>query len=275
MTTVVYADVLFLVNWTADAMILILTGRLLKRRILLWKVSMAAGFGALWGCLCGIFGSKWIQWSGLLPAALCMLWICYPSKHAGEILRGLLSLFLSAVLLGGLIHVIYENTLLGDFWRTWMRGHDGGAITLWLLAAAMLSAFIAIDMGVRYGHASRSREQLQEVTLYYHGRQKTVTALWDSGNQLLDPYSGKAVHIMESTPARELLGTDIAYRLVPCRSMGGEHTLIPVTSITRLRLASGVSLEEPLIGLSPISFSSDSSYQMLLHAQTDEMRRNV
>ena len=41
MEPVLYIDILFLVNWMMDAVVLILTGQLLRRRIRLWKVSLA------------------------------------------------------------------------------------------------------------------------------------------------------------------------------------------------------------------------------------------
>ena len=55
MEPVLYIDILFLVNWMMDAAVLILTGQLLKRRIRLWKISLAAAAGALWVCACAAF----------------------------------------------------------------------------------------------------------------------------------------------------------------------------------------------------------------------------
>ena len=63
-------------------------------------------------------------------------------------------------------------------------------------------------------------------------------------------------------------------RLIPCRSLGSAHGLLPIFPITKMRLADGSILTEPLIGLSSVALSEDGSYGMLLHSQTDEMRRN-
>lgn len=329
MTIILYIDILFLVNWMMDAVLLIVTGRMLRRKIRLGRVSGAAAAAAAGGCLYtilswkignikGIYGAwKWMEvvlhgslllcYLLLLPAF--MVRFAYPTKEWRELLRGCLCLYVSAVLLGGLIHVVYDNTALGRFWRLWMAGRDTEAISIWLLAGALAGSFIAIECGRRYRHASRNRERIQEVTLYYGGRQRTVQALWDSGNQLQDPFTGQVVHILQSEDACELLGEEI-YRYVmgegspaplhevitekesipyprwiPCRSLGSAHTLLPVISISRLQLADGQVLEAPLIGLSSVPLSGDGGYQMLLHAkwedgscqrqhsQTDEMRR--
>ncbi len=309
--------------------ILLLTGRFLRRQVSLMRVCLAAAVGGMWACLSAVMNWEYgivhwilqgIHWF-VLPVV--MIGIAYPDRQWREVLRGCICLYLSAILLGGLIHAIWENTALGRFWQVWMAGSDTEAISVWLLALAMLGGLTAIGVGRRYRIASNRREQIQEVILYAGDRQWTVKALWDSGNQLQDPCFGKAVHIVEAKEVKQLLG-DGAYQylmgymeqgiikgetmadpekevdpdppvnlqdtpwigqqaehlelprihLVPCRSLGSAHTLIPVFSIDKMRLANGTLLMEPLIGLSRVALSEDGSYGMLLHSQTDEMRRN-
>ena len=316
MTYVCYIDVLFLVNWMMNVVILLLTGGFWRRQISPLRIGMAAAAGGLWACLSAV-----MLWEGLAMRLVCwwmdwlvlpvlMIRMAYPDREWRELLRGCLCLYLAAILLGGVIHAIWENTSLGHFWQVWMVGSIAETISVWLLALSMLSAMAAIELGRRYRDASSRREQIQEVILYTQDRQWKVKALWDSGNQLRDPYSGKAVHIVEAKELKQLL-SDGAYRylmcyleqgatmtylgdmgaftymgqqtepvdrfcvhLIPCRSLGSTHTLLPVFSITKIRLADGSLLTEPLIGLSSVPLSEDGSYGMLLHSQTDEMRRN-
>ena len=313
MTYVCYIDVLFLVNWMMDVVILFLTGKFLRRQISLGRLVTAAALGGAWACVSA--GMRWahvvlrimLWWMDWLIIPICMVRVTYPDRQFRELLRGYLYLFLAAILLGGVIHVLWENTQLGYFWQVWMAGSDAEAISVWLLALAMLGGTVAIELGHRYQMVSSRREQIQEVVLYTQDRQWPVKALWDSGNQLYDPCSGKAVHIVEIKEIKQLLD-DEAYqyvmgymeqcvtvadswdksskepwnelsdlpqiRLIPCRSLGSAHSLLPVISITKIRLADGSILVKPLIGLSSISLSEDGSYGMLLHSQTDEMRRN-
>ena len=258
-----------------------------------------------------------------------MILVAYDEKEGRELLRGILCLYTMALLLGGVIHMIWENTRLGQFWQVWMTGSEAETISIWLLALSMAGGLAVIELGRRYRLASSRREQIQDVTLCFQGRWKTIKAFWDSGNQLRDPCTGKGVHIVETEVLRPMLGegvyqylkgyleqgatqtefaihtgreghqgagettADSPYaqskstkrqqtdafslpliRLLPCRSLGSAHTMLPVFSITQMILADGSVLQEPLIGISPVSLSDDGSFCMLLHAQTDEMRRN-
>lgn len=312
-----------------DVVILFLTGKFLRKQIFMGRLLTAAVIGGVWACVS--VGMRWahvvlrimLWWMDWLIIPICMVRVTYPDRQFRELLRGYLYLFLAAILLGGVIHVIWENTQLGYFWKVWMAGSDIEAISVWLLALAMLGGTVVIELGHRYQIASSQREQIQEVVLYTQYRQWSVKALWDSGNQLYDPCSGKAIHIVEVKEIKQLLD-DEAYeyvmgymeqgvtvadswdrsskdsseklsdnslvmhaepqaatlsalpqvRLIPCRSLGSAHSLLPVISITKIRLADGSILVKPLIGLSSISLSEDGSYGMLLHSQTDEMRRN-
>lgn len=321
MTYVCYIDVLFLINWMMNVVILLMTGKLLKRQVRLIRLGMAAAVGAALACFSTIVYAKssWgnggiesllhgMDWIGI---PVSMIGMAYPDRQWRERLRGCLFLYFIAFLLGGMIHAVWENTLLGDFWQRWMAGSDVESISVWLLALSMLGGMIAIELGRYYRNFSSQRELIQEVILYAEDRQWTVKALWDSGNQLRDPYSGKAVHIVEGKELKSLLGEGVyqsllsyielgltrgdpqdsisneeigqqtivtpcipGVRLIPCRSMGSGHTLLLVFSITKILLSDGSTLMEPLVGLSPISLSEDGSYGMLLHSQTDEMRRN-
>jgi len=306
---ILYIDTLFCTNWMMDSVILILTGHLLRRQIRTGRISIAAAAGSLWSCGYAVVSWKLDVWrvSNLAVGrtVLChvlyiILWLtnwvvipsmmvrlAYPERELRENLRGILCLYLSTALTGGLNHMLLEQTTFGRFWTLWMSETENGVISLWLLALAMLGSFLAVEMGMHYRSASSRREQIQEVTLYYEGTACNVKALWDSGNQLHDPYTGKCVHILDNTMAQSLLGEDMyhsvmkfytgtgvceAVRLVPCRSVGNVHILLPVLTVDRMRLADGSVLEHPIIGFSKEVLSSDGSYHMLLHGKTEQER---
>lgn len=309
MTCVYYIDIFFLVNWMMNVAILMLCGKFLRRQIYLGRLGIAAALGGGWACL--TIGISWSQmtegnltwlreiisfflWGmNWFAVPFLMLEIVYPDKQWRERIQSMFCLYLSAVLFGGVTHLIWENTSFGQFWQIWMSGSDGEAVSIWLLALAMLSGMTIIELGRRYRQLSSGRERIQEVILNVGERQWIVKALWDSGNQLQDPFSGRPVHIVEEKEVKELLG-DQRYqnlmeyleqgstrtadlpliRMIPCRSLGSAHTLLPVMSIDRIHLADGSTLTKPLIGLSRIPLSDDGSFCMLLHSQTDEMRRS-
>ena len=298
MTQILYIDVLFLVNWMMDVVLLWLAGRLWRRRICLWRIGVSAAAGAVWSCLYTILGGQqsWLRLPGMILTAWLMIRLAYPGRQVREWLRGILCLSVAALVLGGWCHGIYEGTWLGRFWYLWMSGTEAEAMSVWLLAVAMLTGMAAISLGLWYGKASANRQQIQEVTLRHQGKQISVMALWDSGNHLQDPYTGKGVHILqrqtmdvlwnkkdrlpgeheEQEFQRDGLGkteSQPMVQLIPFRSLGGSHTLLPVVTLDQLVLADGTILDHPRIGISDQPLFEDQKAQMLLHAQTDEMRR--
>ncbi len=294
MGTVIYADVLFLVNWMMDAVLLILAGWFLQKRIRLGRISLAAALGALWACLYAAFALRgWaVRLLGSAGTALLMVRLAYRLKSPRDLLQGAFCLGAAAVLMGGLIHIVYDGTAFGRFLRLWMGHREAGAVSVWLLAGAMGGSFLLIACGLRYRELSRSQEWIQDVTLYCGGRQLTVPALWDSGNQLYDPFTGQAVHILELDACKDLIGPacweafqetaagreeslPVGARLIPCRSMGNPRGLIPVMALDRMVTASGETFEHPLIGFCLTSLSADQNYRMLLHSQTDKKRRSL
>ena len=293
MTKGCYIDTLFCVNWLLDAGILLLANGFLQRKVRFARISKAAILGSLWACGYVILTAWMDLWTIpqsdlwmylgviLLHVALGlvnwlvvpwgMVCLAFPFQKFREGFRGVLCVYLSAVLCGGLIHMIWENTAFGHFWQLWMAGSDREAISLWLLMLAVMASFIAIESGRRYSVHSSRRQQIQEVTLYRGGRTYTVMALWDSGNQLYDPFTSEPVHILESSSRKMILGEDDisveGMRLIPCRSLGSDHMLLPTISLDRMVLADGKILEHPRVGFSQVALSCDGSYQMLLHGQ--------
>ena len=295
MEPVLYLDVLFCVNWMMDAVVLLLTGRILKRRIRPGAVAAAAAAGSLWVCLCAALACPgWlVRLAGLGPVAVGMAALCYPVRR--ELLRLVICLYVSAAFLGGLMHIVYDNSSLGRFWRLWMAGREAGAVSVWLLALSMAGSLLAAECILRYREGSRNREYIQDVILTYRGRQLTVAALWDSGNRLVSPFTGQAVHILELAACRDFLGEETCRYLenmaqgkigetggngipraclVPCRSVGNAHGLLPVMTLEGLSGAGGFREEAPAVGFCLNPLSKEESYRMLLHSQADRKRRN-
>lgn len=297
MEPVLYIDILFLVNWMMDAAVLILTGQLLKRRIRLWKISLAAAAGALWVCACAAFAfsGSLMLFLTLGPAAVFMVRIAYPFRTLQELFRSVTGFYVAVLVTGGFLHGICDNTSFGRFWRLWMADSRAGAVSVWLLALALGGSFLMIECFLLYRKQNQSGEWIQDVTLYYGGRELTVAALWDSGNRLHDPLTGKAVHILELAACEEWLGSDAcrylecltrgqswpeqeypvsAVRLIPCRSVGASHGLLAVLPVEYMVDAGGGREDRPLIGFCLTALSKDKTYRMLLHSQTDKKRRN-
>ena len=136
----------------------------------------------------------------------------------------------------------------------------------------------------------RTREQKEQflypVTVVFRGRQKQLTALWDSGNQLRQPLTGRPVHIIELEAVQPLLEEEERRELmlllelkasecpsgifsfVPYQSIGKKHGILPVLKLDEIRVEKEnetVDTPEVLAAVSKDAVSRTGAYQMILH----------
>lgn len=215
MTETLYLDLLFLVNLFADLSLLLLTGLVLqiplkKRK---GRLLLGAAVGAAAGCALVFFPKLplpvWILLELVVPAVL-MARTAFGRCSLLEMLRWVTVLWMTAALTGGVFVAL--ETPPWTFQRFSLAlGAAGGM--LW-------AGTVVLKNGMTL------RNSLYEVTLYYQGKQRTVRALRDTGNQLYEPYGHQPVHILEQSVCREF-GEPVSEVLyVPFCSVGKEHGIL-------------------------------------------------
>ena len=114
-------------------------------------------------------------------------------------------------------------------------------------------------------------DNLYEVTLHDHGKQKTVRALRDTGNQLYEPYGHQPVHILEKRVCLEFCETASGVIYIPFSSVGTEAGLLPAVRMERMEIWKNEkqirTLEQPWIAISETPLSPRHQYEMLLHGE--------
>lgn len=293
MHRVLYIDILFWMNWIFDGVLLILTGRWTHRKLRFMRIGLAAAAGAGIAVICEISvrGAVLRSICGILLPPVCMVGIAFTTRKAAELLYELVHLSLAAVLLGGSLHVLYENTGFGRFYRQWMQGTGWEVAAVWMLALSMLAVLAMLEVIGKYRELGRARELLHEVTLTCGDRTVSVMALWDSGNQLFDPSGHEPVHLIGYESCRRLLPEGEADKiglllyggqagacpdveeenhglhLIPFRTVGNASGVLPVVRITAMEAAGLGTWQSPRIGICRDGLSENDRYQMLLHSE--------
>ncbi len=213
-----YADILFLINFSMDFLSLYAAGSFLSLRRSVWRMSAAALLGALYAVsvtalqIGGIIGAM-----GALLISALMTGIAF---GRGESLRGFLrgtaAVWGCGALLGGfmtLISGLFGGTLPG-----------GGAADLFFAGAAALLGF---------GRLLRRRigRGFAEISIPYGENVCECRALIDSGNLLTDPISALPVILICAEEARRFAGdeTDGKFRgvLQADAAMRGGVRIVP------------------------------------------------
>ncbi|MBQ8746628.1 MAG: sigma-E processing peptidase SpoIIGA [Clostridia bacterium] len=224
METVLYADVLFLIDFSMDYLSLYAASRLLSMRTSLWRTVLAAALGGIYGIFSVLAGL------GGLPGALCavvvsgLLSLIAFGKSGGyrALIRASVTVWGCGALLGGVLTAF--SSLFGT---ALMQG--GGDI---------LCAGIAVFFALLRFSRRKLAHGTAEIMLTHGERAWQGSALIDSGNLLTDPIGGYAVILLRASDARSLLGeeTDTLYkgnitetgtgvRVVPMRTADGTRLL--------------------------------------------------
>ncbi len=283
MTVTFYLDVFFIINFMMDYLLLFLvkqilhlpapgkrvTGRYLRCHI---RIGLASAAGSLWACLMVFIPGMpgWLEWvlTWFLAGGMMVL-LAFGRKPFREFFRSLLAFWLSGTAAGGVF------SLVGDMVpAAWYYTGVRPAYQWRFPAAACVAA------GIFFGgracadyikEKARVQEHLYQVTLHYRGNTKTVKALWDTGNQLYEPYGHQPVHVITYEACRGLCGQVSRVIYIPFRSVGTGYGMLPGIQVDEMDVAREGKLvkcyEKPWLAISREPLSSRNQYEMLLHGE--------
>lgn len=230
---VIYADVLLAVNWWVDFLLLSLLGRLTNARTNGWRLAL--------GALCGGTAAfvlllpplpVWVSLAVKGVGAAVMIAVAFPPESGRIFLRRLLWLFALSAGLAGLCEGIYYFLAPPGIYVC--NGVVYYAVSpLLLVGLTILCYGILCAVGKRLRRAAPHRHRYA-VSVSNRGCTVTLPCLFDSGNHLVEPFSGAPVIVMEWNALTALLpeGSDTdgmptgpGWRVIPFDSLGGQGLL--------------------------------------------------
>jgi len=194
----VYVDVLVLVNLTMNCVLLWAAGRLAAAAIRPLRLVLGALLGAAYSLLPLLTGNPLL--AGLtakLLASCLMILVAFGFAPWRAFLRALGCFYLAAFAAGGA--VLAAGYLGGGPWATWQPS----ALALAAGAAvALVGARAVRDLARRHAFLGAF---VVPVEVSCGGEVVRLRALLDTGNRLLDPFSGRPVLIAEYDALRRLV----------------------------------------------------------------------
>lgn len=197
---VVYLDVLFALNFAMDYCILRCVSALSGKPAAVWRLSLAAGLGALYAGGCIV-----IPVLSTLPvrmaAGAVMAGTAFSIRQVRLLVRQTLLLLLVAFVFGGAVTALEQMS--GT--RLMQGGVLVAQVSRRVLFASALLAY-GLSCFVFRNQAKSNRPRGERVSICCEGKQAQIFLLVDSGNTLCDPMTGKPVL---------LLTRDAAIRILP------------------------------------------------------------
>lgn len=247
--TVVYVDVLFLINFCMDFLALFLSGTIMHLETAKGHLTVSSAIGGIYAVLAALFPGNAII--GALIGIATALLLCYAAYgHAchGKIFWCVFALFYgTSCLLGGMITGAYE--FLKGFFENrhelFLAITEGNGKIAFFFSLLISCAFL---LGLLKRHLSFKKEEKSvDITVSAGTSSTTLSALVDSGNTLCDPISGRPCIVISPRSAAPIVPLDIlrlAQEPTPDIDMLSEHSrrrirLIPANMVGGHRLLIG------------------------------------
>ena len=188
MPTVIYVDILLVVNFMINFILLRITALLLRRQPVFWRLCIAAVLGAFGALVIFVpLQNQLVLFTYRLLLTLGMTAAAFGIKSPRQLASGVFCLFTVSLLLSGLL-LLWQLTVRprGVLVAQGVVYFDIGAVALIVccivgyLIASLLSAMLA---------RSVPKGALCEITVMNNGAVSVFPALIDTGSSLVEPFS--------------------------------------------------------------------------------------
>jgi stage II sporulation protein GA (sporulation sigma-E factor processing peptidase) len=208
----VYPDIIFILNFFIDFILLFLLKRVNRKRSNVPRLIGAAAIGATFAVVISI-----VPWMNVivrfiimnLIAAMLMLRIAFGKLEKSDLLKQVIVLYLITYFVGGLMNSIYYHT---NFRLYLMKMGDTLIFSniSWKFVIVLMLLLVPVILFILWllrCYQNNVRETY-EVELFLENRSVHTKGLMDTGNCLYDPIYKKPVMVIENSLLEELLSTE-------------------------------------------------------------------
>ena len=238
MTQIVYADLLFLVNFSMDLLCFFVTARLLHKETRLWRLALASALGGVYSVAILFLPLGTLAVVALDLGFCAFMCLCaFGLKNGGAFgyFTSFAVYFGVSVGTGGFMTALYSLLNRMDLPLDEVKS-NGDGISVWLFGLLALISGVAASLGGDL-FKTVSSDTVIKLKIDYKGASVTLNGLADTGNMLTDPISARPVIVISTSSAKALLGercADAASRADISSSVfeSGEHKLriIPIST---------------------------------------------
>lgn len=241
----VYADILLALNWWIDYLLLLGVRRVMGGGAGGWRLALGALAGSL-TCFV-LFLPPVPVWLDLLIkflAAAVMILVAFCWQGWAKLARRVFLLFAMSAGFAGVCGGLYFFVAPQSFYVN--NGVVYYAVPPLLLVALTVLCYGVLWLWERAMRRRAPADYVCRLTIAVAERRVECSCLYDSGNHLVEPFSGYGVLVLEHSAAEQLLEIPTAediptagrWRLIPYDTLHGGGLLpafIPDTVIVRMR----------------------------------------
>ena len=234
--SVVYVDILIVLNLTIDYLVLFGTARLAGARFERMKGFFAAIIGAVYSLIIFADVSRIFFAATKLAVSAVMVLVVFGKRKAGEFLRLLAVFYICGFLFSGFMMLINSATQTESFFI------KGGIVYFDFSATEIVVSAVLAFIVTEILHRIFRRGEPEGTffaKVFYEGKSSVLKGFTDTGNNLAEPISGTPAAITSPDSVKGILpknmlcametkemSTENRFCLIPCKTVSGT-VLVP------------------------------------------------
>lgn len=250
-----YIDVLFLVNFMMDSLLLLSVNQMLKCPTTHGRIFLGGAIGSVLTCAVIAMpvpgGIKFILFHTAVNTIMIKTGLRVKGKKQFWKAFGLL--YIASFLFGGILQALRPYVRTGSLF----------------FAAAVCCYYLMRGIWKFLVRLKELQKKICEITLYTSTGEQKVKALIDTGNALNDNLSKEPVSVVDKALAKSILSDEDVkngFHYIPYRTVGKE-SVMPVFRIKKMciHLEEEKWIDRPFIGVCKERVSEQEEYQMILN----------
>ena len=259
MKTYLYVDFYFLLNFTMNLFLIMVTAMLRQKKCHFLRYVLLSGISAAFSVSVTYFlwGQAFFQAAAAFLQMGGVVYLAYGREGfpvgAGDFLVFLFLVFFTGGLIGAaqvfLLRILEKET--------------AGSM-VWILLSVVLIFLIFFLLRFSLIRQGQDRRSVRRAKVVHGGREVEILVLYDTGNRLVSPYTGEGVAVISNELAVEL-GLEQSQRpvLIPFRSIGGGG-LLRAYRLEEMRMEDGACRKDFLVAVSE-NLGERQEIQMILN----------
>ena len=260
----IYIDMIFLVNLLPEYIVLSMLSKILKYRTSHIRLAAGCIFSSLMVCIVCMMPAMPYLFK-LMIAHLCgrwlVIWLVFRIRKWHMFVRALVLAYGFTFVLGGFMEWICQTPFFVGERRIDMTE---------FLTLTGVSYLTGLGVYYLWKRIWCREGSVYRVKLTYRGYETEVNGLYDTGNMLTEPISGKPVCILEQAQAIKLHYCERPenYRVIPYYSVGNPGGILHGFTADQMQVWMNddtMIISNPVIGVCEQKLSRNGKYEMILH----------
>lgn len=211
----IYIDLVFIINYIFDFIVLLSTSIILKRRNNIFRIILGSLFGSLTIFILFIRFNTISLFLYKIIISIIMVIITFGFKDIKYFFNNIYYLYMISIILGGIIY-FYNNQIKSNQGLLFISSYK------YNLFFGIILSIVGIYIYIKNIKILKNNyNKYLKVILYINKREITLNAFLDTGNKLIDPYTFKPIILVN----RELINNNNKVLLVPYKTCNNNGLL--------------------------------------------------